>query len=126
MISTIQIGLTPGFLDKHYDSLYESLKKVLINNSSLWLNNANKHKDFKLTFYLVTKKGNENLRIKGPSISYKMKLVDFSIFLPDEIKDFNNYVDLVFEGIGQVLTKYNVSESEIEDMKVECKKELKL
>ena len=125
-ISTIQLGLTPGMYDKHYDTIYEPLKSILVNNRNLWGNDTNKYKDFKLTFYIVTKKGVDDLYTKGPSVSKKYLTVDYSIFLPDEIKDLNHYIDLVFEGVGIVLQKYGVQNSAIEEMKNECKKELEL
>lgn len=125
-ISTIQLGLTPGYYDKYYDRLYEPFKKNFNIYNYLWQNEANKLKDYKLTFYIITKKGTEFLKIKGPSISKKNQLVDYSIFLPDQIKDLHHYIDLVFEGFGIVFNKYGVSDEEALEMKNECIKELGL
>ena len=60
----------------------------------------------------------------GPSISKKMKITDFSIFLPDEVKDVKEYLDFVFEGIAIAMAKYDVSKDEFNQIKDECKHEL--
>lgn len=56
----------------------------------------------------------------------KMKIVDYTMFLPEEIKDLGHYIDLIFEGFTFFLAKYNVPESTVSGMKDECKRELEL
>jgi hypothetical protein len=91
-----------------------------------------KHEGYSLGFIVTTKRGIGELKVKGPSISRKMKLVDFSIFLPEKsealnpkkAEDINSYLDLVFLGISIALAKYQISKAEIEKINDECKHEL--
>ena len=121
------INLTPGFTNIYSDVTHQKVILPLRNHFFEWNHFFEKYgADFSLGFYVSTKRGTEQLEIKGPSISRKMKIVDFSIFLPDQIKDIDHYIDLVFEGVGIVLSRFKVSENEILKMKNECKKDLNL
>lgn len=119
--------LTPGLENNFCDISHQSLIKPLRKRFITWKGFFQKYgHEFSLGFFVSTKKDTEKIVVLGPSISKKKNIADYSIFLPDEIKDLNHYIDLVFYGIQQVLAKYNVSESEILEMKAECKKELNL
>lgn len=120
-------NLTPNFENKYFHNNHSEIIKILREQFPFWKGIFDKYgDDFSIGFMVTRKKGTEILTIKGPSVSKKMKIVDFSLFLPDEIKDLNHYIDLVFEGVGIVLQKYGVQNSAIEEMKNECKKELEL
>jgi hypothetical protein len=119
--------LTPEFDNPYSTVSHQIIIKILRDRFFSWKPFFEKYQsDFSLGFYISLKKGTEKLTIFGPSISKKMKIVDFSVFLPDEIKDLNHYIDLAFEGFGIVLAKFKVDESEILEMKNECKRELNL
>ncbi len=121
------VNLSPG-LKNPYDLLSDQeLIKPLRENFFKWQTFFDKYgSDYSLGFFITTMAGTNQLEIKKPSISKKMKIVEYSIFLPDEIKDLNNYIDLVFEGIGIVLEKFTISENEVTSMKIQCKTELNL
>ncbi|TAE39875.1 MAG: hypothetical protein EAZ50_09375 [Runella slithyformis] len=119
--------LSPSIENIYIDETHQKIIAVLRRQFLDWSQFFDKYgSEFSLGFFVSTKKGTEQLTIFGPSVSRKMKVVDFSIFLPDEIKDLNHYLDLVFEGIGVVLARFKVDENEILKMKNECKKELNL
>ncbi len=120
-------NLTPNFENEFFGKEFKSIIKILRNNFINWQGIFDKYgSDFSIGFMITRKKGTEQLTVLGPTVSKKMKIVDYSIFLPDEIKDLNHYIDLVFEGIGIVLAKFNVSEDEVTNMKIECMTELNL
>ncbi|UBM60816.1 hypothetical protein LAG90_09225 [Marinilongibacter aquaticus] len=120
-------NLTPNFENEFFHKNHEEIITVLRRHFPEWKKIKDKHgKGFSIGFMVTRKKGTDNLTIKGPSISKKLQIVDYTIFLPDEITDLNHYIDLVFEGIGTVLAKYNIPESEALTMKIECKNEMAL
>lgn len=125
-LTTIYLILTPGMDNIYMKDSQTGIKNTLRKHFWEWQGFFDKYKNFSLSFYIVMKLGTTKLNIKGPSISKKIEVVDYSIFLPDEIKDLNHYIDLVFEGIGIVLAKFNVPSEDVEKMKNECKKELNL
>jgi uncharacterized protein YfkK (UPF0435 family) len=115
-------NLTPNFENKFFHSNHQEIIEVLRKYFPNWTKIFEKHGEgFSIGFMVTRKRGTENLTIKGPSVSKKLQIVDYSIFLPDEIKDLNHYIDLIFEGVGIVLAKYDISKSEISKMKEECK-----
>lgn len=118
-------NLTPNFENKYFHSNHAEVIKILREHFPLWKGIFEKYgDDFSIGFMVTRKRGTEVLTIKGPSVSKKMKVVDFSLFLPDEIKDLNHYIDLVFEGVGVVLARYGVPDREILEMKEKCKNEI--
>lgn len=120
-------NLTPQIKNRFDEVSHLILIKVLRNHFQDWIDFETKYSpEFSLGLFITTQFGTQELVVKGPKISKKMKIVNYSIFLPDEIKDLNHYIDLVFEGIGIVLSRYNVPESEIAKMKNECKSELRV
>ena len=120
-------NLTPNFKNSYSDFTHQIIIKSLRKNFFSWNCFFEKYgTEFSIGFYINTKKGTDILKILGPSVSKKMKIVDFSIFLPDEVKDLNHYIDLVFEGFGIVLAKLEVDKVEVLEMKNECKQELNL
>lgn len=54
----------------------------------------------------------------------RKKVVDYSIFIPNSDYDIDQYIDLVFEGIGISLKGYQVEENQIILMREESKKNL--
>lgn len=125
-VTTPYLELTPNFENKFRSISSVVIKETLNNCFDSWDGFLAKYPGYGLSLYIVKKRGMFELLVKGPTISKKNKVLDYSIFLPDEIKDLNLYIDLVFEGVGVVLSKYKVSEGVIEKMKEECKKELGL
>ena len=118
------LDLSPG-LRNHFDDLtHDALLSILRNNFVDWSDHFDKFKDYDLGFIIVTKKHTSSLEIKGPSISHKKKIFDYTIFLPDEINSLDHYIDLVFEGIFSALSKFKISEKEILRVKEEVKKVL--
>jgi hypothetical protein len=119
--------LTPNFKNPYFSEGHEGLIKTLRKIFCKWHLFFQSHGiKYSLGLSINRKKETDFLFIKGPKISKKDEIVDFSIFLPDEIKNLNHYIDLVFDGIGEVLSKYKVDQSHILEMKEECKKELGL
>jgi hypothetical protein len=121
------IALTPNFENNCFGQSHSEILKPLRDNFRYWNGFFNKYDlEYSIGFIVASKKGTNRLEIKGPTLWKRKKYVDFSIFLPDEIKDLDHYIDLVFEGIGLVLAKYEVPDSVIQEMNSECKKELGL
>jgi hypothetical protein len=120
-------NLTPGLKNNHGSNSHQTIIKTLREHFFQWSGFFLKHgNDYSIGFYISTKKGTEKLNYFGPSISKKMKIVDYTMFIPDEIKNLENYLDTVFEGFEHFLTQYSIGSLEIEAMKNECKKELGL
>ena len=120
------VDITPNFGNPFSNFTHKVLVEKLRKHFARWDGFFEKYKDYSLGFIICTKYGTENLEIKGPSISRKLKIVDFSVFLPDEIKNESHYLDFVFSGIELALTEYKVLASEILDIKNECKRELNI
>lgn len=119
--------LTPGHENSFVDFTHKFIIKILRDNFPKWSEFFNKYgKEYSIGFYVSTKKGTNEMKLYGPSISKKLQIVDYTIFLPDEIIDLNHYIDLIFEGVGIVLSKYGVSQREILAMKEKCKRDLDL
>lgn len=118
-------SLTPGLKNVYSTATHKKIIEVLRDKFFLWNNFFEKHgSDYSLGFYISKKEGTDKLTYFGPSISKKMKIVDYTMFIPDDIKTLDEYLDLVFEGFEYFLNKYKVDSLEIEKMKNECKKEL--
>ena len=83
-----------------------------------------KYPEYSIGFIVVTKIGTTEWAVKGPSISKKMKIIDYSIFLPDTEYDLNLYVDFIFEGIFIALRKYKIDNESLILIKDKCKMEL--
>ena len=118
------VGLTPGLENIYHDFTHDAIVNCLREHFDSWQGFFSKYDNYSLGFYVVTKKGIAVLETKGPSISKKMQIADFSIFLPEIIDNQDHYIDLVFQGISIILLKYNVSIDEVMSIKLECKKEL--
>ena len=97
-----------------------------------WQPFHSRFKTYDLGFILVTDNGIKELHVKGPTISPTLKIVDFSIFLPESVDSLQPgqsesvrlYLDLVFSGISRSVTRYGILPSEIETIKDECLLEL--
>jgi hypothetical protein len=123
MVYLSYLTLTPGYTNLFSSGTHKTILEKLRTYFPNWLGFIDKHQGYSLGFIIVTKKGIEQLEVKGPSISKKMKVVDFSIFLPDKIENLKHYLDLVFQGISISLSKYKIAEIEILKMRTECAKE---
>lgn len=121
------IDLTPGLENKYAEIAHKSIINTLRLSFFSWNSFfSNYGKEYSIGFFVTTKKGTSNLITYGPTLSKRKIIVDYSIFLPDEIRGIEHYIDLVFEGFKVILTKYEVPEDEILRMKNECKRELDL
>ena len=112
MLYLSYIDLTPGLENLFSNTSHQALISFLRANFNNWTGFFQKYPDHSLGLIIVTKKGVNELSIKGPSISSKSKLVDYSIFLPEDIRNMNDYLDNVFMGLKTILKNYKVDESE--------------
>ena len=108
MVLIAYIDLTPGLRNNFATPSHHPIVKILRTYENEWTGFHEKHPDFSLGFTVATKGGVKELEVKGPTIFRKLKSVDYSIFLPDDIQNMNDYLDNVFKGISHVLEKYNV------------------
>ncbi|HEX8738059.1 MAG TPA: hypothetical protein VF721_22185 [Pyrinomonadaceae bacterium] len=124
----LSVNLGNPFISLTHKPIVNRLRSRFLN----WKGFFRKYENYNLGFIVATKRGIRELEVKGPSVSRKMKLVDFSIFLPEKVEalnpnkaeDINSYLDLVFLGISMALAKYQISKVEIEKINEECKREL--
>ena len=120
------IDLSPELRNHFSDSTHTILIEALNKEFLTWTEYFDKYPEYDLGFIITTKIGVDELFVKGPSISKKMKVVDYTIFLPNIINDIEQYVNLVFEGINIVLKKYNIDGNNIIAIREICKEELNL
>ena len=125
-VTTPYLDLTPNYENQFRELSSACVKKILNDNFENWHHFKIKYPNYIISLYFIKKRGTLSLVIKGPTISKKQETVDYSIFLPDEINNLEDYLNIIFEGVGKVLGKYSVGIKEIENMKNECKKELGL
>jgi len=118
------LDLSPELSNTFTDSTHQIITNNLRLSFPDWVGFFYKYPDYSLGFIIVTKNGIEQLHIKGPSVSRKMKIVDFSIFLPNKIDTISEYIDCLFEGITLSLAKYKIDEAALCSIKEKCKKEL--
>lgn len=126
MLHLSYINLSPGLKNKFSDVTFKPMYQRLSKNFLLWTSFLEKYPEYDLGFIITTKKGVEELHIKGPSISKRHKMVDYTIWLPDIDYSLGQYIDFVFEGIFIALKNYNVEENEIIQIKEEVRIELNL
>lgn len=123
----IRIGyfnLTEGLSNEYawtYDVLIDVLNSHFHENSELY----EKTDGFDFGFLICTKKESPNLQIKGPRKSKKYKVIEYSLFLPTEIKTLDDYLEIIWKGFGEVLGKFEVSGTEVEEMSRKCTRLLK-
>lgn len=118
------INLTPGLQNRFSDSTHKAVIEVLRKNFETWTGFFDKYIDWNLGYIVTTKKGIEELEVKGPTIFKRDKLVDYTIFLPDVNYSLGEYIDFVFKGIAVSLKEYEVEESAVILMREKCKKDL--
>jgi hypothetical protein len=124
----LSVGLCNPFGKMTHKALIGGLRDHFLD----WKGFFAKYDDYSLGFIICTNRDIKVLEVKGPSISRKMKVVDFSIFLPEEVEklnpsnaeDIGRYLDWVFLAIATALIKYEVSGEEIKKIKDEVKREL--
>jgi hypothetical protein len=118
------IDLTPDLENPFTNVAHKSIIDVLRSHFVMWSGFLNKYPDYDIGFIVATKREITALEIKGPSISKKMKVVDFTIYLPNRSYNLSEYIDLVFDGVATSLQKYDIERKDIEIMKVKCKSDL--
>lgn len=118
-------NLTPGLKNKYSNSTHQLMIKKLRKYYLNWVGFSSKYPNSNIGFIVITKKGIKKLEIKGPSISKKYNIVDFSIFLPEVCVSLDEYIKLVFEGISLCLNMYDVNEIEVETIMNECLQEFR-
>ena len=120
------IDLSPSirnkFMDKSHDSILMNLRSVFFSLDSFF----EKYPNYSIGYTIVTKINEKLLSVKGPTISKKMEIIDFSIILPDMEYDISQYVDFIFEGILSSLKKYKIDEDLFLSIQNKCKQELTL
>lgn len=127
------LGLAPDlgnpFFTLTNETMIEKFRKCWRN----WRGFTRRYGDgYSLGFILVTDRGIRELLVTGPDRDRKLKIVDFSIFLPETIEELKierwqdvvAYLDLVFAGLAVALSKFEVSETELDKIKQECKREI--
>src|SRR5688572_23729096 len=112
MLYLSYMDLSPGHSNLYSGKSHQALIRALRNHFQDWTGFSSKFPDFSLGVIVVTKMGVAEIDIKGPSISKKHKVVDYSIFLPETIKDIEQYLDFVFTGLASILEKYGVNKTE--------------
>lgn len=112
MLYLSYIDLSPGLENKFSTTSHHPIINVLRRHFNDWTEFFAKHPDYSLGLIVATKAGIVDLNVKGPTISKKSKTVDYSIFIPQDIKDMNTYLDSVFEGLNIILKKYNITETD--------------
>jgi hypothetical protein len=98
-------------LNVHFTSEHELFKKI---------------GGFNLALMVCTKLGTEELAVKGPGRSKKYQVVEYTIFLPDKIRDLRQYVEFVIQGAAQAISKYGDFGHEIAQVEIECTQALNL
>ncbi len=117
ILSIVHVDLSPGLENKFADSVGSSLREILTNNFLSWSNFFKKFPEYSLCFYIVTKKGVEEVEIKGPGIFKKNTEVEYSIFLPEKADNVISYIDAIFEGLSKILKNYEIEKNKIDEMK---------
>jgi hypothetical protein len=120
--------LRNDFIDFTHRVLEGTFRKYFVD----WHGFSDKYVGKDMGFAVATKRGIKNLEVKGPTVSRGSKIVDFSIFLPENIEtlcpqnpdDIQIYLDLVFSGIKTALARYGISDEEIERLRDFCRLEL--
>ena len=120
------LNLTPGLTNQFSDESHQVVIRLLRKEFSSWSGFFSKYPDFDLGFIVVTKKNNQDLIVRGPAVSKKEKLIDYSIFLPEVLPDLSQYLDLIFEGFSKVVSNFGVDRNNIMRLKSQCKSELRL
>jgi hypothetical protein len=118
------IDLTPGLENPFSDLSHKIILAILREQFLKWSFFFTNYPDHSLGYIVTTRKETKVLEVKGPTIFKKKKVVDYSIFIPNSDYDINQYIDLVFEGIGISLKAYQVEEKQIILMREECKRKL--
>jgi len=111
------INLSPGLTNPFTKDSHSILLEVLRKNFGNWDGFNLKYPEFSLGLIIVTKRGIDELEVKGPSISKKHQVVDFSIFLPENIADSKEYLEFIFDGLQLIFNKYGIDEQEIMKIK---------
>lgn len=109
MLSLSYINLTPGLKNEFSSTAHHSLLKILRRHYESWTGFFERHPDFKIGFIIATKKDVVEVEVKGPSITNKFKVVDFTIFLPQDVNSMKNYLDNFFKGLNIFFKKYNIT-----------------
>jgi hypothetical protein len=126
----LSVGLRNPFNNLTHQIVVRNLRERFLG----WKGFFDKYEEYSLGFIVATQKGTGKLSVKGPSISRKMKVVDFSIFLPDHVAELLptstdnvlSYLDAVFAGISSALDQYGIKESEIEVIREKSKREIQV
>lgn len=120
------INLTPGLQNRFSDSTHKIVIEVLRRKFETWTGFFDKYTSWNLGYIITTKKGVEELEVKGPTIFKRDKLVDYTIFLPDVNYSLEEYIEFVFKGIAVSLKEYGVEDSAVILMREECRRDLNL
>ena len=102
--------------------IWETLNRHFLE----WKGFFKRRNDYDLSFTVTMKRGVTKVEAKGPDISRKRKVYHYAIYIPEEIAGMSEYVDFIFEGIKQVLTNFGIQVTEVDEVKRECKSQLRL
>jgi hypothetical protein len=124
MIYLSYINLTPGIKNNFSTQTHKTIFECFKNHNEIFEKFSKFHPEYSLGFTIVTKKDVSDLEIKGPTIMKKTKDIDYSIFLPDRNFNLDEYINLLFEGLGIALKKYDINDNQLLILRDECKREL--
>jgi YD repeat-containing protein len=132
-LDTLTCPGAPYAVSYTYDqgtNLHSVLHDVLNTHARSWGPFFKKRTDpqeWSLGLLPTLKAGQRELEVRGPSVSRAYKMVDYAIWLPEDVaSDFDRYVNVILAGIEQVLLRYQVSPEEIAQIKRECRERLGL
>jgi hypothetical protein len=112
MVRLVYINLTPGLENSFIKLSHHPIINVLRTHEREWAGFYQKYPDYSLGLTVVTEKGVNALEVKGPTVSRKLKNIDYSIFLPENIQNMNDYLENIFNGVNTVLEQNNVTRTE--------------
>ena len=118
------LDLSPSLSNRFSSVTHQTITQNIRSIFFTWDFFLKKYPEYSIGFTVVTKRDWLEFTVKGPSISRKMQIIDYSIFLPDQEYDLNSYIDFVFEGISTALKKYQIEEESLILIRDECKIEL--
>lgn len=112
MLYLSYINLTPGLENEFSTPSHHAIVNVLREHFNDWNGFFDKYPDYHIGLIVATKEGVGNVDIKGPTISKKIKRVDYSIFIPENTKNMKMYLDNFFNGLNIILENYNTKATE--------------
>ncbi len=125
-ISLVYLNLSTAIIDTFSSVSHKVFDHVLNDHFQNWTGFLSKYPAFDLGITISTNADNEPLQVKGPTIFKRLKVIDYSIFIPADTKDLQQYVELICDGIYMATEKYGVTGDEIKKIEKECKERMNM